>query len=890
MRQTLAGLWAIGCLAAWGQFSPQRVVDQYESPMDPFRMVSGDVDSDGILDIVVSYGGGASVDTIVWYKGAGEGVFGDKQVIWDEGCYTSDIPLVDLDGDGDLDLVSGAMDQQRLVWFRNNGSGNFGSELLIDSDAGWVRAIDTGDLDGDGDMDLVVSLVNPTRTVWYPNQGSGSFVGPWVIMGSTLSAPRIGDMNMDGALDVIVLGSFGILWYYNDGLGYFSGPIQVTANALNWYDLADLNDDGALDVVMCSSSTSSGMISWLLNNGDGQFGLPSSLACSGIFGRDVRCADLDQDGDKDIVATFAFNDKVLWFENEGAGVFTTEREVTNDPAFPFHLHLADVDGDERVDVLVGFSDTDRLSWFKNFLLSPFRIHGDLFHDENEDGVKDPDEQGLPFLQVTSSPYISSPMTDADGAYIMYVDTGSYEVSSQVSSNLWGLTTDSVTYHTMLTPATPISLDNDFGYSPIVDTTMLALSIVPSGGPCGWWSFHSLAVLNQGTTQPQGMITYVLDTLFDYVTAWPSPNYVNGDTLRWHYDSLFYFTEELIHVQVFVPVLALGTPFNCPLMVTAEDDMGTVLSSFSAAYSGILGCSYDPNDKQVSPAGYGAFGAVDIETDHLDYTIRFQNTGSAPAYSVMLRDQLSDHFDLDRLEVLAYSHLPSQILLEPGRELVIRFDNISLPDSATSQLESHGFIKFRIGLLPGLADGTLIPNEAEIYFDLNQPVLTNTTSSTLVDCSIWHPLISTIDVNVLMTTTGDAYQWYQDGIIVPGATAQFLLLGAPGTYTAEVTSVYGCTNIADPVQIIALQVPEDNALNMAVVPNPFTSETIVLFGEILSSDHPIELVDLNGRVVRSFVGTGSDQLVLSREGLPAGMYVLRVSTASGYRGAVRIVIE
>ncbi len=141
-------------------------------------------------------------------------------------------------------------------------------------------------------------------------------------------------------------------------------------------------------------------------------------------------------------------------------------------------------------------------------------------------------------------------------------------------------------------------------------------------------------------------------------------------------------------------------------------------------------SFDPNDKQVFPKGVGANHLVEANTP-LEYLIRFQNTGTDTAFTIVVLDTLSQYLDVASLRPLVASHPYAMTVLD-DHILQFRFDNILLPDSSTNQLGSNGFVKFRISQQPNLANGTRIENQAAIYFDYNEPVLTNTTFNTIGD--------------------------------------------------------------------------------------------------------------------------------------------------------------
>jgi uncharacterized repeat protein (TIGR01451 family) len=141
-------------------------------------------------------------------------------------------------------------------------------------------------------------------------------------------------------------------------------------------------------------------------------------------------------------------------------------------------------------------------------------------------------------------------------------------------------------------------------------------------------------------------------------------------------------------------------------------------------------SYDPNDKSNSPLGVDAAHIV-LPNTPIDYTVRFQNTGTDTAYKVVVIDSISNDLELATLELGASSHPYSVSLSGQGiAVLKFTFNNINLVDSTTDELNSHGLVKYKIAPKSSVPLGTQINNAADIYFDYNFPVRTNTAFVTL----------------------------------------------------------------------------------------------------------------------------------------------------------------
>ncbi len=131
----------------------------------------------------------------------------------------------------------------------------------------------------------------------------------------------------------------------------------------------------------------------------------------------------------------------------------------------------------------------------------------------------------------------------------------------------------------------------------------------------------------------------------------------------------------------------------------------------------LFCSKDPNEKQVFPEGYI------LGDESLIYQVDFQNVGNDTAFDVVVVDTLDPNLDMSTFTPISASYPP--VFEANGSELTFTFRNIQLPDSTTDETNSNGFVKYSIKPLPGLTEGTIIENRASIYFDFNEPIVTNT---------------------------------------------------------------------------------------------------------------------------------------------------------------------
>ncbi|MCP4441368.1 MAG: DUF11 domain-containing protein [Aureispira sp.] len=137
------------------------------------------------------------------------------------------------------------------------------------------------------------------------------------------------------------------------------------------------------------------------------------------------------------------------------------------------------------------------------------------------------------------------------------------------------------------------------------------------------------------------------------------------------------------------------------------------------FCGIVTGSYDPNDKRGFPLGVTNNHNID-QNQEIDYTIRFQNTGTDTAFTVVIRDTLPMELDIFSVRQGAASHNYEFRMYGP-RILEWTFPYIYLVDSTSNEPESHGFVSFKVRQNQNLPIGTTIENNAGIYFDFNAPI-------------------------------------------------------------------------------------------------------------------------------------------------------------------------
>jgi len=346
------------------------------------------------------------------------------------------------------------------------------------------------------------------------------------------------------------------------------------------------------------------------------------------------------------------------------------------------------------------------------------VQGTSYIDLDGDCVKDPNEVGIPYSPLLVQPGNEAALTDGFGQFAFGLQNGDYTLE-QTDPTLVPIcpATQPVPF-TVSGNASTIDLANS-------STEPLDLRASLAGGVFrpGFNAYYHVLARNDSPQQSGPVtVTLQLDPALTYVTSDVAPT-VNGNTLTWILDAFTSYQDEGWYVSVNVPVgTPLGTLLNSTLTVSNTLPDANAANDSETDTDVVVG-SYDPNDKRAQTSSRASESLYFINADAwIDYTIRFQNTGTYPAEFVVITDTIAPELDMLSFEQGVASH-PFTVSFKPGRVIEWRFDNIQLPDSTTDEPGSHGLVRFRMKPVQPLIAGTVIANVANIYFDYNEPVIT-----------------------------------------------------------------------------------------------------------------------------------------------------------------------
>jgi hypothetical protein len=327
-----------------------------------------DLDSDGDLDILgaARYAG----DIFWWENTAGTGARWLTRVVEDDFPGAMSVQAADLDSDGDPDVIGAAWDSSTVAWWTNDGSGAGWTRHVLDDDLRGATSVCAADLDSDGDLDVLGSGHLVDEVVWWENlDGRAS---DWTEHKVSYYCEGVGsvqaaDLDSDGDPDILTVSSSacGIVWWENTGGGseWTGHPLDEALGEAYCAFAADMDSDGDTDVVgagMCEN-----LLAWWENvDGSGtswnRHSIEKSLAiCS------VHAADLDADGDADVIGVSTTGNTVRWWENvDGRGTSWHSHTVDAEFGGAYAVNAADLDGDGTDDIVAAAMSGDRIRWWK----------------------------------------------------------------------------------------------------------------------------------------------------------------------------------------------------------------------------------------------------------------------------------------------------------------------------------------------------------------------------------------------------------------------------------------------------------------------------------------------------------------------------------------------
>ncbi|WP_411810872.1 T9SS type A sorting domain-containing protein [Chryseobacterium scophthalmum] len=399
--------------------------------------------------------------------------------------------------------------------------------------------------------------------------------------------------------------------------------------------------------------------------------------------------------------------------------------------------------------LVVCCDTDELAIFQNLINSSatlysnyqitsyctftpggtfYTVQGNTKFDNNNNGCDANDlNKSYQKFNITSGSNSGSVLANNSGNYSIPVNTGSHTITPVLENPSYF--NISPTSFIANFPAQTSLLTQNFCLTANGNHNDLEVVILPiTAASPGFDAKYKIVYKNKGTTTQSGTLVFNYnDNLMNFLNATLAPNSQTTGVLNWNFTNLLPFeTKEItltfnLNTPTQTPALNGGDVLHYTTLINGTTDETPADDTFTLNQT-VLN-SFDPNDKTCLEGTAITQAKVG---DYVHYLIRFENTGTANAQNIVVKDEIDiSKYDVSSLVALNASH--NFVTRITGNVVEFIFENIQLPfDNATND----GYISFKIKTKSNLALGDSFSNLAKIYFDYNHPIITNTYTTTV----------------------------------------------------------------------------------------------------------------------------------------------------------------
>ena len=913
-------------------FSTKNIIDA-DIPVVGLRIYTGDIDADGDLDILAD-----SSSNFVVYKNFGNGTFASPENIPISNIQEI-VAITDINLDGIPDILFRKTSFNPNVWGAiQDGNGNF-TEIMISNNSNYtLRSAIVNDIDDDGDVDIVTVIDNNlcpspvcSKIVVYFQDGGiyNEVVVAEMELNYTYFMRGIADLDGDGRKDI-----YGDdTWHRQlSSPNIFSNALSHVPNYYNHtfiYNTArghgDFDNDGDNDLYFRYSWNG---LFWIENQvSEGKW-----VSGNVYWDENENCANdgIDTLINLQLILAFENTDTTYYASTNTQGFYnillpdTGEYNITiTTPSTYWESCLNDsliqIDSSLTLDIPI-LNSVDCPLIGIHVSSTPFRpcidgVVGVWYNNNGTTTANDvqievvPDQHliidsiSLPWTTMTDTSYIF------DIGDVGYTDEGSlyFYVTPDCDSITFG---DLICINAYVTPD---SICNDSLWDGSVisaigecagDSVSFTLENVGTGD-MEIARDYSVNIVNDDIVMLIFLDTFLLNAGQTKVFTLPNqnnvlqlvaeqdPNLPNGDD-----------------VSILVTGCS-GLPINevQHLITNFPDNDG---DPFTERYCREITGAYDPNSKEAIPEGYSDENFID-RTWEINYTLNFQNVGNDTAFTVIIIDSLTEHLDISTLKVQGGSH-PFTWQLEADRNLVFTFNNINLPDSLTNEAGSQGYVNLSIKPKSEVEFGTQIINKAAIYFDFNEPIITNSFIHTIRtpifsnsthlelcegDNSFGFPLLTdTLVIDSMMTSDG-LYLSFQHLEVIPTLVTEVDTMIEIGEVFLNfiiqqdtiIEQILLDANNCDSIVLYNISILPTSIENLKpsnvfkVFPNPTEDKFSVTWEDRNQTPNQIDVFDNNGilyhRFSSNFLENNSDsqQHTFEIANWKSGIYILKISNKS-----------
>lgn len=318
-------------------------------------------------------------------------------------------------------------------------------------------------------------------------------------------------------------------------------------------------------------------------------------------------------------------------------------------------------------------------------------------------------------------------TDINGDYETIVPIGLYNISPvYIPMNAPAVYPDTIKINLLNSSGNLPS----FICHPTIAGSDLTVKILPEEVPVVGEEYTiKLKVQNLGADQSKGQFVLTYDTSLQVTAVSPSNGFVDAanHTVTWYSQTIPSLTDTLYQVQFNLSAVNPPSQLNQYVALFIAPGFTDIdLTNNADVCTTSVKNQLLLNGKLVTPEGSGPTGLVS-SNDRLYYRINFMNTGVSSQQDIIVQDMLNNLIDISSLRVEGSSH-PVRLLTR-GNNLVFTFRDIQLPDSATNNPASKGYIEFSVKPASTAVAGSILTNSADLFFD-SLMISTNSVLNTI----------------------------------------------------------------------------------------------------------------------------------------------------------------
>ncbi|MCW9096490.1 MAG: T9SS type A sorting domain-containing protein [Ignavibacteriaceae bacterium] len=329
-----------------------------------------DVNGDSLID-VLGAGGGANSITM-WKNDGNNPIFWEEQTVVYNFQVASSVFSVDLDNDGDNDVLGSAWMDDEIAWWSNNGGNPVEwTKQPIDQNFDGAQEIYATDIDGDEDIDVLGAAMNGNQIVLWYNNGETPITWSKQIIAENFDWARSVyalDVNDDTRIDILGA-AYSVnkisLWINNGDSTWTEQVIDSNFPGAHKVYACDIDNDNDIDIL--GAAHLGDEVAWWENEEGNPIQWTKHTIEQNLDGAiSVYACDIDKDGDADVLGgAEVANDVTLWLNNGDSPVTWTKQTIDCDFAGAWGVFAEDIDNDSTIDIIAAASIANDIAWWEN---------------------------------------------------------------------------------------------------------------------------------------------------------------------------------------------------------------------------------------------------------------------------------------------------------------------------------------------------------------------------------------------------------------------------------------------------------------------------------------------------------------------------------------------